>query len=595
MEALQEKDRWDLSGLYENDNRWREDFERLAVFPKEMEAFAGQLQDAKKLLAYLKKKDEADRLVQKLWNYAMLHADEDTSNMNYLSMRREMEGAVARIEAAGAFFVPELLALSDEKIAEMLEQEEELRVYTFALQSILRNRKHYLNAGEEKLLAYASECLSAPQNVSDILRGVDMKFPSIRDEKGEERELNEGSYPAFLMSTDRRVRKEAFESVLGTYTRLANTFGGLLISSVKNSVFNARIRNYATALECSLGEVNIPVEVYHTTIASIGKGIGALQKYIRLKKQILGLDELHMYDINVPLFELSEDYVSFDDAVVTIKEALQPLGEDYVEKFQEGIDSRWIDRYPRMGKVGGAYSAGCYDSVPYILLNYNGKQDDVLTLAHEMGHSMNTWYSTTNQPFVYAGYSLFCAEVASTTNEVIVSRHMFAKEKDPIKRMHLLALQLEQIRGNVFRQVMFAEFELYIHTQVEQGRTPMADELCAKWHELNEKYYGEVLVVDAGIDAEWARVPHFYRDYYVYEYATGYAAASSFARMIMNGEEGVVERYKGFLKSGSSDDPIPMLRKAGVDLTTDKPFADVIAVFTELVDLLEAEYNSMKK
>ncbi|MBP1736891.1 MAG: oligoendopeptidase [Oscillospiraceae bacterium] len=582
-------DRWDLSHIYENDQAWEAAFQKLITLSEELPAYCGCLGEPSKLLEYLNLDERIGRLAQRIGQYAGLHSDEDATNMQYMSMKGRAERFFSELGGKQAFFTPEILAMPEEQVLSMLREVPGLEPYRFALESILREKPHTLDKQGEELLAYASDCLSAPQTVSNLLRHADLKFSKIEDANGSEVELNEGNYPAFLMSKDRRVRKDAFESVLGAYETFRNTFAGLLVSSVKTCVFNANMRHYPSALSGVLDHDNIPTEVYHNTIDAVGAGIASLHRYVGLKKRMLGVEELHIYDLYAPVIDIPDEHIEFDEAVTTIKTALQPMGKPYIDRFQEGIDSRWVDRYPRMGKVSGAYSSGSYDTMPYILLNYNYTLEDVLTLAHEMGHSLHTRYTVEQQPFVYSDYALFCAEVASITNEIMVSRYLCDRETDPQKRLHLISLALEQIRTTVFRQTLFAEFELYLHEELEKGMMPMADELCQVWHELNLKYYGDQLIIDPLIDVEWARIPHFYTDFYVYQYVTGYAAASAFAEMLMTGEEGALERYQGFLKSGSSDYPVSILQKAGVDMTQKKPFQQVLARFDALLDALEAE------
>jgi oligoendopeptidase F len=372
-----------------------------------------------------------------------------------------------------------------------------------------------------------------------------------------------------------------------TYKKFKNTFAASLTASIKNFVFNSKTRKYASALESSLKPNNIPLSVYHNSIETINKNIDVLHRYVRIKKKLLGLDEIHMYDLYVPVIDIEKDHIEFDRAIQIIKEGLKPMGEEYLSIFDEGISSGWIDKYENKGKRGGAYSWGSYDTMPYVLLNYNYELNDVSTFAHEMGHSIHSYYSRKTQPFIYADYTLFCAEVASTTNEALLIHHLIENEKDKNKKLYLINQELEQIRTTVFRQLMFAEFELKTHESIENGEPLNSEDLSKIWHDLNVKYFGPDMIVDEAIDMEWARIPHFYSDFYVYQYATGYAAASSFARSILEGGKSSVDRYIEFLKSGGSDYPINILKKAGVDMTTPIPLEDTIKRFSELLDMLE--------
>lgn len=416
-----------------------------------------------------------------------------------------------------------------------------------------------------------------------------MTFPVIRDEEGNEVELTEGNYSVFIRSKDRRVRKEAFEALFGTYEKFNNTVATTYTASHKNFIFKAKTRKYNSALESSLKPDKIPVEVYHNVVDTINKNLTSLHRYVDIKKRLLGLEEIHMYDLYVSVIDAPEFNVEYEDGVILCEKALEPLGTEYLEIFREGIEEGWIDVYENKGKRGGAYSSGSYNSMPYVLLNYNNQVNDVSTLAHEMGHSIHSYYARKNQPYIYADYVLFCAEVASTTNECLLMDYLIKNEKDKARRLFLINQQLEGIRTTVFRQTMFAEFELLTHEKMEKGESLSSEELCKIYHDLNEKYFGKSMVVDKGIDMEWSRIPHFYRDFYVYQYVTGFAAANSFSQIILNGTEEDVEKYKGFLKAGGSDYPINILKNAGVDMTTPKPLEDTIRRFDELLDMLEKE------
>jgi len=457
------------------------------------------------------------------------------------------------------------------------------------IENILKEKPHVLDKKEEELLAAASDCLDAPSSIHNIMTNADMKFGNIKDEDGEEVELTEGNYSSFIKSKDRNVRKAAFERLFGEYKSFENTLATTLSSSIKVFNFGAKIRNYNSALEASLKPNDIPTEVYTNAVKTINDNLSSLHRYVKLKKKLLGLEEMHMYDLYVPVIEVPKEHVEFDKAVEMAVEGLNPLGKEYLDIFQGGINGGWIDKYINKGKRGGAYSWGGYDTKPYVLLNYNYELNDVSTLVHEMGHSIHSYYSRKEQSYYYAGYTLFCAEVASTTNEALLIHHLINKETDKKKKLYLINQELEQIRTTVFRQLMFAEFELYTHESFEKGLPLTAQDYNAKWHELNVKYFGPDMVVDSDIDVEWSRIPHFYSDFYVYQYATGYAAASAFANSILNGEKDAVEKYVGFLKSGGSDYPIEILKKAGVDMTTSKPLEATINRFNELLDMLEKE------
>ncbi|NLZ49251.1 MAG: oligoendopeptidase F [Clostridiales bacterium] len=581
------KDKWDLSKMYSSDDLWEKDFEGLKQEAPKLKEYAGKLGEADLLLEYLTLNEKISRRAEKLFIYAHLKYDEDTSNTKYQGLKDRIDTYLSELRGYQAFFVPEILALPEGTIEKALEENEKLKLYDFMLKDILKAKPHTLSKAEEELLAKVSDCLDAPDNIYSILTNADMTFPVIKDEEGNDVELTEVNYGSFIKSKDRKVREAAFKALFNTYGKYKNTFAVSLTSSIKNFIFDSKVRKYNSALESSLKPNDIPVEVYHNAIDTINKNLSVLHRYVDIKKKLLGLDEIHMYDLYAPLIEIEKQHIEFDEAVEIVKEGLKPLGEEYLSIFDEGVNSGWIDKYENKGKRGGAYSWGSYDTMPYVLLNYNYELNDVSTLAHEMGHSIHSYYSRKNQPYIYADYTLFCAEVASTTNEALLIHHLIDKETDEKKKLYLINQELEQIRTTVFRQLMFAEFELIAHESIEEGKPLTADELCSIWHDLNVKYFGPSMVVDEEIDMEWARIPHFYSDFYVYQYATGYAAASSFARAILENGEEAVEKYKGFLKAGGSDYPINILKKAGVDMTTPKPLEDTIKRFSELLDMME--------
>ncbi|MBZ9609006.1 oligoendopeptidase F [Clostridium estertheticum] len=581
--------KWNVQKMYKSSAAWEEDFEILRSKAPEMQRFSGKLGTAEELLSFLESNVEIQRLLEKLLVYAHLRGDEDTAKAEFQVLKNKIDSYAAEVSSATAFFVPELLSLKEGFIDEAICKIPKLKIYEFYLLDILSQKPHTLSVEGEKLLASVSDCLNAPGNIFEMLTNADMTFPSIKDEKGNEIELTEGNYSIFIKSKDRRVRKDAFETLFGTYKGFRNTLTTSLTSSIKNFVFNAKTRNYASALESSLKPNNIPVEVYHNVVDTINNNLDSLHKYVRLKKKLLGLDEIHMYDLYVPIVDAVQDSIEYEDAVKIALDGIKPLGQEYLNIFKEGISEGWVDVFENKGKRSGAYSSGCYDSMPYVLLNYNHQLNDVSTLAHEMGHSIHSYYSRKNQPYIYSEYELFCAEVASTTNECLLIDYLIKNETDKKKRLFLINQQLEGIRTTVFRQCMFAEFEKTTHENIEQGNPLSPEDLCKIYHDLNQKYFGTEMVVDEGIDMEWARIPHFYSDFYVYQYTTGFAAANSFSKMIVEEGESAVERYKGFLKSGGSDYPINILKKAGVDMSSPKPLEDTIRRFDELLEMLEKE------
>ncbi|MDY3206981.1 oligoendopeptidase F [Clostridium baratii] len=584
---IREEDKWDIEKIYKSSDDFEKDFEELKKEAPKLKDFEGKLNDPQNILEYLKYSEKMNRLAEKLYVYSHLKSDEDTANNENQARMSKIDSYMADFSSYSAYFVPEILSLGEEYIMKAMEEVPDLKNYEFLFRDILKEKDHVLTKEMEELLSQVSDCLDAPDAIHNMLSNADMKFNKIKDENGKEVELTEGNYSSFIKSKDREVRREAFKTLFSAYKNLQNTFGTTLSASIKNFIFSAKIRKYKNALEASLKPNDIDVKVYKEAINTIDKNLSSLHRYVSLKKRMLGLDEMHMYDLYVPVIEVEKEHIEFDKGVEIAKEGLKPLGEEYLSIFNEGIENRWIDKYQNKGKKGGAYSWGCYDTMPYVLLNYNYDLNDVSTLVHEMGHSIHSYYSRKNQSYFYSGYTLFCAEVASTTNEALLIHHLINKETDKNKKLYLINQELEQIRTTVFRQLMFAEFELFTHESIESGIPLTALEYSKKWHELNVKYFGPDIVVDEDIDIEWARIPHFYSDFYVYQYATGYAAASAFASSILNKEENAVSKYITFLKSGGSDYPINILKKAGVDMTTPKPLEATINRFNELLDMLE--------
>lgn len=588
-EDIQEIDKWSVNEVYSSDEVWEKEYKELKEEAPKLKWFEGKLKNGEVLIEYLELNEEISRKAEKIYVYAHLKSDEDTSNPKYQSMMNKIDAYMAEYATYSAYLVPELLSLPDGFIEEEIKRLDGLKPYEFLLTNIIKEKPHVLSKEEEELLAAASDCLDAPSSIHNIMTNADMKFGNIKDEDGHEVELTEGNYSSFIKSKDRSVREAAFKDLFGHYKDFENTLATTLSSSIKAFNFSARVRKYNSALESALKPEDIPLEVYKNAIKTINDNIESLHRYVRVKKKLLGLDEMHMYDLYVPVIEIDKEHVEFDKGVEMAIEGLNPLGEEYLEIFKGGIEGGWIDKYINKGKRGGAYSWGGYDTKPFVLLNYNYDLNDVSTLVHEMGHSIHSYYSRKEQSYYYAGYSIFCAEVASTTNEALLIHHLINKETDEKKKLYLINQELEQIRTTVFRQIMFAEFELYTHESFEKGMPLTAEDYNAKWHELNQKYFGEDIIVDNEIDVEWARIPHFYNDFYVYQYATGYAAASAFAKSILDKEPNAVEKYTGFLKSGGSNYPIEILKKAGVDMTTPKPLEATIERFNELLDMLEKD------
>lgn len=586
-EEISSEYKWDIEKVYASNEAWEKDFESLKKKAEKIKDFSGKLCEPKVLHDYFKVKEDISRLADKLFVFAHLKSDEDRANSTYQSLKDKIDTYLAELKSLGAFFVPEILSLPEEYIEKAIAEVKDLERYKFLLEDILKMKPHVLSKELEELVASVSDCLEAPGNIFSMLTNADINFPIIKDESGNDVELTEGNYSGFIRSKDRKVRESAFKALFSTYDKFKNTIATSLTSSIKNYVFVSKTRKYSSALESSLKPNNIPLDVYDNAINTINSNIESLHRYVKIKKKLLGLEEIHMYDLYVPVIDIEKENIEFKNGVEIVKEGLQPLGEEYLSIFDEGIKEGWIDVYENKGKRGGAYSWGCYDTMPYVLLNYNNDLNDVSTLAHEMGHSIHSYYSRKTQPYVYADYELFCAEVASTTNEALLIHYLINKETQKSKKLYLINQELEQIRTTVFRQLMFAEFEKITHESIEKGNPLTAKDLCSIWHELNVKYFGPDMIVDEEIDMEWARIPHFYSDFYVYQYATGYAAASAFAKSILEQGSEAVNKYIGFLKSGGSDYPINILRKAGVDMTTPTPLEATIQRFNELLDMLE--------
>ena len=590
-EEIDPKFKWKIEKIFASDNEWEEAFKALKEEAPSLKDYEGKLNNKENIKEFLEKYVDLGIRAEVIYIYAHLKCDEDTSNSKYQGMMNKVDSYMAEYSSYTAYFVPEILSQDENLIKDIINNNEDLKLYKFMFEDILKEKPHILSKAEEELLASVSDCLDAPSTIHNMLSNADMKFPKIKDEDGEEVELTEGNYSAFIKSKDREVRKAAFKALFKEYKDLENTFAATLTSSIKNFNFSAKIRKYSSSLEASLKPNDIPVEVYKNAIKTINENLDALHRYVRVKKNLLGLDEMHMYDLYVPVIEIDKEHIEFEKGVEIVLEGLKPLGEEYLTIFKNGIKDGWVDIYQNKGKRGGAYSWGGYKTMPYVLLNYNYELHDVSTLAHEMGHSIHSYYSRKEQPYIYAGYTLFCAEVASTTNEALLIHDLINKEQDKNKKLYLINQELEQIRTTVFRQLMFAEFELITHESLEEGNSLTAEDYNKIWHDLNEKYFGKDMIVDKEIDSEWARIPHFYSDFYVYQYATGYAAASAFAKSILEGKENAVSKYIDFLKSGGSDYPIDILKKAGVDMTTSKPLEATIDRFNELLDMLENEIN----
>lgn len=586
-DEIPKSDKWRIDKIYETPAKWNEELNKLKEEAPKLKDFEGKLGNKEDLKAFLLLNEKLSRKLGKLYVYAHMRSHEDTSNPEMQSLVNKIDPYSAEFSSYTAYFVPEILSLKEGTIENFINEDKDLKQYKIYFEMILNEKPHILSKEVESVLASVSDCLGAPESIYSMLTNSDMTFGEIVDESGRKVELTEGNYISFIKSKDRKVREAAFKLLFGTYKKYENTLATSLSSSIKNFVFESKTRKYNSSLEASLKPNNIPVEVYYNALKTVDENMDALHRYVRIKKKLLNLEEIHMYDLYVPVIECKKEHLEYKDAISLVQEGLKPLGKEYLDIFNEGINEGWIDVYENKGKRSGAYSWGSYDTMPYVLLNYNYELNDASTLAHEMGHSIHSYYTRKTQPYIYGDYSLFCAEVASTTNEILLIHHLIEKETDKNKKLYLINQELEQIRTTVFRQLMFAEFELKTHEAIENGESLTSEVLCKMWKDINIKYFGEDMNVDEEISIEWARIPHFYSDFYVYQYATGYAAASSFANSILSKGEEAVEKYKGFLKAGGSMYPIDTLKMAGVDMTTSKPLKDTLDRFNELLDMLE--------
>ena len=585
---IAEADKWALEDLFLTDADWEAAVKQLEEQLAQLKGYAGKVSaSADALYAYLTLADETENLFEKVLVYSNEKMHEDMGNSTYQGYAAQAQAAATRLSAAEAFFEPELLALEESRLQGFLKEDPKLEKYRLLIDRIWRRKEHTLSAAGEEILAKTYEMATAPDDIFSMFNDADAKFGTIRDENGKEVELTHGRFGGFMESSDRRVRKEAFEALYQTYDQFKNTLAATYSANVKKAKFYADVRKYPSALAAALAPGNIPTEVYDNLIETVHRFLPAMYRYVALRKRALGVEELHMYDVYVPLVADQTKKIPFAEAKEIVKRGLAPMGEEYVSHLEEGFDHRWIDVYENRGKRSGAYSWGAYGTHPYVLLNYQGKLDDVFTLAHEMGHALHSWYSNANQPYVYSGYLIFVAEVASTCNESLLMQYLLKESKDKKEKAYLLNHFIDQFKGTLFRQTMFAEFEKITHEMYAKGESLTAERLCAVYMDLNRKYFGEEMVSDPQIALEWARIPHFYTEFYVYQYATGFSCAIALSKRILEmGEAGVAD-YMKFLKGGCSKDPIELLKMAGVDISTPKPVEDALQLFEELVSELE--------
>lgn len=581
--------KWTIDEMYPEESDLNKDIDKVKSLIENVGTYKGKLSESKEnLYDALHTSEEAGRVLEKLYVYTHMKSHEDTRVNANQGKATKIDMLSTELSMATSYMVPEIINIDEAKLNEFLK-DEKLSFYKKYIDEILREKPHTLSEKEEEILAAASDLSSVPENVYDMMSYADMQFPEIEDEEGNKVKITHANFSLFLKSKNRRVRKDAFEGLYSVYKQYRNTFASTLYGGVKSEIFYAKIRKYESALQGSLFADNISVDVYENLIKSVSENIPALDKYVDLKKKFLGLDEIHMYDLYVPLTENFDMKIPYEEAKKIVLEALKPMGEEYLSHIQEAFDNGWIDVYENDGKQGGAYSWGCYDSKSYVLMNYHDDLNSLFTLIHELGHSMHSYYSKKTQPYLYSGYKIFVAEVASTLNELLLINYLLKKSDSKEEKIYLLNYYLEQFRTTVYRQTMFAEFEKIVHETVEGGEPLTAEGFTDIYYKLNEKYYGKSCVVDEEIGLEWARIPHFYTNFYVYKYATGFSAASALSKQILEEGEPAVARYKEFLKSGGSDYPLNQLKAAGVDMHKKESVDEALSVFAELVDQLEKE------
>ena len=583
------KDTWNLESIYANNELWEEDYAALEKDAAEFAKLKGAIEaDVSKIPAVLDAYYGLHRRLSKLSVYARMRFDQDTTDSTYQTMSAKIGSLGVKIGAASAFVEPEILSYSKEQLEAAEKENERTAYYGRKIEEMLRGQEHTLDAEKEELLAAAGDMAEAPDDIFSVLMNADMKYPDIVLEDGTHLPLTNSTYISYMESPDRAVREGAFKTLYGQIASLKNTFAAIYRGNLKQAKFYAQSRKYSSARAMYLADSNVPESVYDNLLSAVHEALPMMYRYVAVRKKVLGVDKLHMYDVYTPIVAAQNQTYEFEQAKQMVLEALKPMGEDYLSHAREGLENRWIDIYPNKGKKGGAYSWGCYDSQPFILLNYTKNLDSVFTLIHEMGHSIHSYYSITAQDYAYSDYKIFVAEVASTCNECLLMHDLLEKTTDKEQRKYLLNHYLDSFKGTLFRQTMFAEFEKTAHDYCAQGKPLTAEALSQMYLELNQKYFGPDMEKDEEIAYEWMRIPHFYTPFYVYQYATGYSAAVALSAKILKEGKPAVDAYMSFLKGGESKDPIDLLKMAGVDMTTEKPVADSLALFGELVAELEA-------
>ena len=579
---------WNLKDMFESDEAWFAENEALKALPAEIAAFQGHLgDDAETLLSFFRKQDEVDVRLSTLYGYASCKSDQDTGNGVYQDMRGKAMSTIVAVSSAAAFASPEIMAIPEDRLNLFYIAQPGLEEFRRSLYQIRRRMAHILSPAEERLLSAAGEMARGPENIGSVFRNADLKFPNVRDKDGAEHQLTGGSFVPLLESPDRVLRENTFKTYYQRLGEYRNTVAATLDAQFKQLCFFSHARKYESTIAASLDRTEVPVPVYLNLIEAVHGNLDKMYRYVALRKKLLGVEELHMYDVYTPIVADAAEKISFEEAKATALEALAVLGEDYTDLLKEGFAKRWIDVYENVGKRGGAYSSGNSRPHPYVLLNHKDTLDSMFTLVHEMGHALHSYHSTKYQPVSTSDYVIFVAEVASTCNEVLLMRHLLSKTTDKKERAYLINHFMDQFKGTIYRPTMFAAFELEMGRMAERGETLTADALCRKYHELNKLYFGPDMVSDQEIALEWARIPHFFYNYYVFQYATGFSAAVAIANRILKEGAPAVADYKKFLSGGSSTDPISLLKIAGVDMSTPDPVNSALALFGELVDEME--------
>lgn len=587
-DQIPQEDTWALEDLYPSDESWEQALSALTARQAEAAAFAGKLgESGETLCAFLHLVEDVDGQTELLANYAMRKADQDTRNATYQAMVGKLMGVLTAVGAAFSFATPEIMAIPEEALEGFYKAAPGLERYRRYLNNERRRKAHTLSAAEERLLAAAGEMANAPETVFGAFLNADMRYPDAVDSEGKPHALSQSTFVPLEESGDRALRKSAYENLYNTLGGMRNTAAGLLDAQNKQQKFFATARKYGSAREAAMDRTNVPVSVYDNLIEAVHRNMDKMHRYVRLRKKLLGVDELHFYDVYTPLLKDEPAKIPFAQAKQTVYDALYPLGDGYRAILKEGFENRWIDVYENQGKRGGAYSAGTKVH-PFVLLNYSGSLDSQFTLAHEMGHALHSYLSNKHQNQIDSDYVIFVAEVASTCNEALLMEYLLKKTTDKKDRVFLINHFLDQFKGTIYRQTMFAEFEKFMGAAVDAGQTLTADMLCAEYARLCKLYYGEDMVVDDQIAMEWARIPHFYYNYYVFQYATGYSAAIALSRRILREGESAVKDYLGFLSGGCSKSPIDLLKGAGVDMTSPAPVNDALQLFGELLDEMES-------